>query len=83
MISSDWRSQIFEKKKKIGNPNLDQTGQKRTLHEVFFHFLKFDSLVFLEIAYNDCLQQCLTSAGSKNHENFLDPNLGQRGQNRT
>ena len=34
MISSDWRSQVFEKKKK-----------------------KIGSLVFLEIAYNDSLQQ--------------------------
>ena len=32
MISSDWRSQIFEKKKKkkIGSPNWDQMGQNRT-----------------------------------------------------
>ena len=28
---------------------------------VFCHFLKFGSLVFLEIAYNDSLQQCLTT----------------------
>ena len=31
MISSDWRSQIFEKKKKKnGSPNLDQMGQNST-----------------------------------------------------
>ena len=28
MVSSDWRNQIFEeKKKKIGGPNLGQVGQ--------------------------------------------------------
>ena len=32
MISSDWQSQIFEKKKKkkkIGDPNLGQKGENR------------------------------------------------------
>ena len=29
MISSDWQSQIFEKEKKIGGPNLGQMAQNR------------------------------------------------------
>ena len=43
-----------------------------------FNFLKFGSLVFLEIAYNDNLQQFLTSNRGKTYEkNFLELNLGQ------
>ena len=34
----------------------------------FCHFLKFGSLVFLQIAYNDSLQQCLTNSRGKIHE---------------
>ena len=45
--------------------------------------LKLGSLVFLEIAYNDSFQQCLTCSRGKIHEkNILGPNLGQIGQNR-
>ena len=43
MISSDWRSQIFEKKKKkkkkkkkIGDPNLGQMGRDRAQNKFFF-----------------------------------------------
>ena len=44
----------------------------------FCHFLKFGSLVFLEITYSDRLQQCLTSSRGKFHKKkFLGPNLGQ------
>ena len=32
---------------------------------IFFYFLSFVSLVFFEIAYNDSLQQCLTSGRDK------------------
>ena len=40
------------------------------------HFLKFGSLVFLEIEYNDSLQQSLTCTGGKIHEKNLGaPNL--------
>ena len=47
------------------------------------NFLNFDSLVFLEIAYNDSLQLCLTCSRGKTHENnFLGLTLGQRGRNR-
>ena len=47
----------------------------------FCHFLKFGSLVFLEIAYNDNLQQCLTSSRGKVEKNFVGSNLCQRCQN--
>ena len=49
----------------------------------FSHFLKFGSLVFLEIAYNHSLQQCLTYRNKIHKKNFGDPNLSQRGQNRS
>ena len=48
MISSDW--QDLEKKKKKITP-----WDKIVLKQVC-HFLKFDLLVFLEIAYSDGLQ---------------------------
>ena len=34
----------------------------------FLPFVKFSSLVFLEIIYNDSLQQCITSSWGKTHE---------------
>ena len=54
-------------------------------HILSYHitFLEFGSLSFLEIAYNDSLQQCLTSKRRKTHEkNFRGPNLGQTSPNR-
>ena len=54
MISNDWQSQIFEKKKKkkekVRSPNLYQMFQNRSEILVFCYFLKFGSLGFLEIA---------------------------------
>ena len=58
MISGDWRSQIFGE---TGGPNEQKSVPKLD----FCHFLKFGSLVFLEIAYNDSLQQCITSSRGK------------------
>ena len=50
-------------------------GQK-----VFLPFFQVGSLVFLEIAYKDSLQQCITSSRGKTHEKkFLGPNLGKNG----
>ena len=63
MTSSDWRSQIFEKK--IVSPNLGPMGQNQVQNLVFCHFLKFGSLIFLEITDNDSLQQWLTSSRDK------------------
>ena len=58
---------------KIGSLNLGQNGPKSGPTLVFRHFLKFGSLVFLEITYNNSLQQCIK-------KNF-GPNLGQNGPN--
>ena len=69
-------------KKKIGDPNLDQMGQNWAQNWVFWHFLKFGSLFFLEIACNDSLQQCLIYSREKIDEKFFwGPNLGHRDQN--
>ena len=48
MISSDWRSQNFEKKKikKIGGPNLGKWTKIGSEARFFCHFLNFGSLVF-------------------------------------
>ena len=55
-------------------------GQNQIRNQVFCHFLKFGSLDFLDIAYNDSLQQCIISSRGKTHEkNFWGPNLGQNG----
>ena len=82
MISSDWRSQIFEKKNKTCGPNLGLTGLNQEENEVFRYFLEFGSVGFLEIAYNGSLQQFLTSSRSKIHEkNVGGPDLGQTSQN--
>ena len=71
-------------KKKFWGPNLGQRSQNQAQNEVFCHFIKFGSLVFLEGAYNDSLQQCVTSCWGKIHKkNFWGPNLGQRGQSQT
>ena len=46
----------------------------------FLPFSHFWLLVFLEIAYIDSLQQCITSGRGKTHKKtFLGPNLGQNG----
>ena len=61
MISSDWQIQIFEKK--IGSLSLGLMGLNEAQSEFFCHFIEFGSYVFLEIAYNDSLEQYLTSSG--------------------
>ena len=73
------RGKIHEKK--FLDPNLVQRGQNRSQNQNFYHFLKFSSFVFLQIAYSDSLQQCLTCRRGKIHENNfcgpdLDPKLG-------
>ena len=64
-----FQAQIWAKRTKIG-----------TKIRIFFDFLKFDSLVFLEVEsvpFNESLQQCLTSSRGKAHEKNLEgPNLG-------
>ena len=71
-------------KKKIGSLNLGSADLNQIQNDSFCYFLKFATLVFLEIAYNDSLQQCLTSSGGKAFkERFWDPSLGQASQNCT
>ena len=43
----------------------------------FCHFLKFSALFFLEIAYSDSLQQCITSSKGKTYKNVWGSGLGQ------
>ena len=50
----------FCKKKKIGDPKLGVMGVSQTQHEVFCHFFEFESYIFLEIEFDDSLQQYLT-----------------------
>ena len=72
MTSSDWRSQIFEKK--FPGTIFEPASLNQAQNEVFRHFLEFGSLFFFEIAFNDSLQQCLTSIRDKNPRKiFLSP----------
>ena len=57
---------------------MGQTYQNWVQNQVSRHFLKFFFIVFIEIGYNDSLQQCLTSSRVKTHKkSFGGPNLGQ------
>ena len=67
--------------------NLGQMGQNHSGNHVFCHFLQCGSLVFLEIEYNDSLQQCIKSSRAKIPSknkicglNFgqTEPNSGQK-----
>ena len=62
-------------KKVFGGPNLGKMGSEARF---FCHFLKFGSLVFLEIAYDDSLQRCISSIGKSHENNFLGPNSGPK-----
>ena len=69
-------------KKNLGGPNLRQMSKIGLKARFFYYYLKFGSLVSLDIAYNDSSQQCLTYSWGKIHEKKLwGPNLGQRSQN--
>ena len=76
------RARILTKKKKYWQPEFGLNGPKLGPKlGVFFYFFKCHSLVFLEIACNDSLQQWLTYIRGKIHErNPWCPNLCQRGQ---
>ena len=63
---------------KVG-PKGTKSGPKLVFF-LFCHFLKFGSLVFVEIARNGSLQQIITSISGKTLENLLGgQNLGQNG----
>ena len=69
-------------KKKKWQPEFWPDGPKSGQKLVFFSFLQFGALVFLDIAYNDSLQQCITCSRGKNHENIFGVQiLHQTGQN--
>ena len=67
MISNDWQSQIFQKKKKNGGSNLGLMGLNQA-QKVFRHLLEFGSYAFLEIAQNDSFRQCLSSSRGEIYE---------------
>ena len=58
----------FLKEKKMATRILAQ--------QVFRHFLEFGSLVFVEIVYNDSLQQCLTSTRGETYEKRFGTQIG-------
>ena len=65
-------------KKKFGDQILAKTDQNQSQNYNFDHFLKFGSLVFLEIEYNDSLQQCMTSSRGKTHKKFGGTKFGSK-----
>ena len=70
-MSSNWRSQIFGEKIFCFAAQIWAKWAKIV-------FTVFSGLVFLEIAYNDSLQEFLTSIRGITHEkSFLGPDLGQ------
>ena len=64
------------------DPNSDQKGQNWAPNQVFCHFLRLDLLVFLEIAYNDSLQQCIRSSRGETTKKIFDDQVwAKTGQN--
>ena len=64
----------FLEKKKERWPEFRPNGPKLGPKLGFCHLLKFGSLVFLEIAYSDSFQQCLTCSRGKTHGKKIDQN---------
>ena len=59
-------AQIWVKRAKIRLKNL-------FFFFFFLHFIKFGSLIFLYIAQDDGLEQCLTTSRNKTHEKNWAP----------
>ena len=58
-------------------------GINRARNQIFCHFLKFDSIVFLEIAHKIACNNVSNLVEVKfTKQNLWDPKLSQRGQNR-
>ena len=53
-------------------------GLSQAQNQVFRHLLEFGSYFYYEIAYNDSLRQCLTSARGKISEKKLRPKFGSK-----
>ena len=65
-------------KKVFGAQLWAKEAKIRSKTRFFCHLLQFGLLVYLEIAYNDSLQQCIASSRGKTHEKKnLERNLGQ------
>ena len=62
-------------KRKFGDLNLGSMGLNLAQNEVFGYLHEFGSYVFLEIAYDDSLRQCLTSSRGKIHEKKIGPDI--------
>ena len=76
------KARFLQKKKKKRQPEFGPNGPKSCPKQGFCYFFKFASLVLLEIAYKDSLQQRQTSSRGKIHDkHFRGPYLGQRSQN--
>ena len=65
--------QRLNPQKNFWGPNL---GQNQAQNQVFCHFFKFGSLVFLEIAQDDSLEQCLNTSRDKTRRNIWGPKFG-------
>ena len=62
----------------------DSTAEIGPKTRFFWHFLKFGSLVFLEIEYNNSLQQCITPSRGDTHKKNLAVQIwAKTGQNQT
>ena len=57
--------------KKFWGPNWGRRDQNQTRNQGFCYFLQFGLLVFLEIAYIDSLQQCMSSFSGKTRRKIL------------
>ena len=65
--------------KRVWDPNLGQAVQIRLKNQVFHHFRKFGVVVFLKIAQDGSLEQCLTTSRGKTQEKkCLGPKFGRK-----
>ena len=71
------RSKTHTHKKKNWRPRLKQNKPKSG-PKLVFHFVKSGSSVFLEIAFDDCLELCLTNSRSKTYKKSSGSKIGQK-----
>ena len=77
LITNDWRSQIFEKKKLMARMWAEWAKIGSEIR-FFCHFLWFGSLVSLKIAYTEGLQLDITSSRGKTHKKKLGIKSGTK-----
>ena len=63
----------------LADTNLGQEGQNWDQNQVFYHFLKFGSLVFPQIAHDVTLEQCLATSRGKTLKKILGPKFWPSG----